>query len=74
MNTPQMKLAFLSFCWTTIADFCIVKERENNQHQHGHTDAKPHLGDLQRENGGGAEQRGAHVAGQIGRFGKHVED
>ena len=50
----------------------IVKQDEHRHDQHRHSHAQPYLCGRQRQNGGGAEQRAAHIAGKIGRGGKDV--
>ena len=51
----------------------VVKQDEDGHHHHGQGDAEPHFRLGQGQNGGGAEQRGANVAGQIGRGAEKVE-
>ena len=50
----------------------IVKQDEHRHDQHRHSHAQPYLCGRQRQNGGGAEQRAAHIAGKIGRGGENV--
>ena len=50
----------------------IVKQDEHRHDQHRHSHAQPYLCGGQRQNGGGAEQRAAHIARKIGRGGENV--
>ena len=50
----------------------IVKQYEHRHDQHRHSHAQPYFYGGQRQNGGGAEQRAAHIARKIGRGGKNV--
>lgn len=50
----------------------IVKQNEYRHDQHRHSRAQPYLYGGQRQDGGGTEQRAAHIAGKIGRGGENV--
>ena len=54
------------------AENFVVEEQKRQHHHDGEHNAQPDLRLGQGQDGGGAEQGGAHIAGQIGRGGKNV--
>ena len=51
----------------------VIKHEKNPGRRDGQANAQPYLQRRERKDGGGAEQRGAHIARKVGRFGEYVE-